>query len=443
MSTLLASLSDVVIDNPIVAKDASLVLRRRRTIAVWAFAAVALLLVSAFVVLENAGSLRWYGTLNPIGDDLLMAITGIALAAVIVLVPAFSSSSIAGEREQGTLPLLLVTGLSPLRIVVGKLVAVLVVAAPFVALALPPLGYAAVLLGVELVDVGLAAAGIVATTVAAASVGVYVSAITTRARAAAPGALLAAAIPGVLCAVPAFVAVVAVNEGDALLRQIAVGGLVMAAAITVTAVYGAWSALAPRVVPRFAHATKLFAALVILLPACAHLLIRTTHDDDIHGGLIVPLVVSLAGAVLAYVSTSACDRRAPSPTLLVPAAVLLALLGVGFAALPAIEPPLFDRPKELWETTIGALHVLAAASLTALAARLRPMPVLAAIVGVGAVFALLFVPVAMHELGLGRSSTRFLNFAMVSDSSFLLSFGFWSCLSVAALVGASVRRRPT
>ena len=246
MSTLLASLYDVVVDNPIVAKDASLVLRRRRTIAVWALAAIAVIVTSVTVAVEKAGSLRWYGTLNPVGDDLMMVVTGIALAAVTLLVPAFASSSIAGEREQGTLPLLLVTGLSPLRIVVGKFLAVLVVVAPFIALAFPPLGYAAVLLGVELIDVVLAAAGIAATAVSAASVGVYVSAITSRARAAAPFALLASAVPGVLCAIPAFVGVFAVNNGDEPLRQVALGGVVMAAAVTVSALYGAWSALSRR-----------------------------------------------------------------------------------------------------------------------------------------------------------------------------------------------------
>ena len=442
MSTLLASLYDVVVDNPIVAKDASLVLRRRRTIAVWALAAIAVIVTSVTVAVEKAGSLRWYGTLNPVGDDLMMVVTGIALAAVTLLVPAFASSSIAGEREQGTLPLLLVTGLSPLRIVVGKFLAVLVVVAPFIALAFPPLGYAAVLLGVELIDVVLAAAGIAATAVSAASVGVYVSAITSRARAAAPFALLASAVPGVLCAIPAFVGVFAVNNGDEPLRQVALGGVVMAAAVTVSALYGAWSALSPRVVPRFVYSTRLFAGLVLLVPACAHLLVRSTVDRDIHVGLLVPLLFCLAATTLVYVSTSASDRRSVAPWVFVPAAVLLGFAGVGVAlsALPPSPEPVFEDLDDLRKVIVGVLQVFAAASLAALTARVCPVPVFAAGAGYCSVMTLMVAPVVLHELGLGRSPLGFLNCDYVDKSNILLSVGFWVCLCVSALVLAGVRR---
>lgn len=441
MSTLLASLYNVVVDNPIVTKDASLVLRRRRTLAVWVLTAIAIAVACVIVVVDNAGSLRWYGTLDPVGDDLLLVITGIALGAVSLLVPALASSSIAGEREHGTLPLLLVTGLSPLHIVVGKLLAVLIIVAPFVALALPPLGYATVLLGVEVVDVVIAGFGIAAATVAAASVGVYVSAITSRARAAAPGALLASVVPGLLCAMPAFAAVVSQNEGREPLRQVAVGGIVMAAAISVAAVYGAWSALAPRVVPRFALSTRLFLGLVFGVAACGHALIASTPLSDLHVSIGIPAVLWFLVVGLVYVSSAACDRRAPAAWLLVPGALLVGVLAAAMT-LSALPPQTrIFKDADMAPALIAFMQVLAGGGLIALAARLRPVPVFAGLAGGGVLFGLMMVPVLLHELGPARP-LRFLNFATANDASLPFGLVFWGLLSVGALVAASVGRRP-
>lgn len=54
---------------------------------------------------------------------LYVLLAGIQMALVVISVPAFAAGSISGERERQTLDLLLVTKLSPLSIVVGKMLA--------------------------------------------------------------------------------------------------------------------------------------------------------------------------------------------------------------------------------------------------------------------------------------------------------------------------------
>ncbi len=443
MSTLLATLRSLVVDNPIVAKDASLVLRRRRTVAIWAVAAVAVAVASAMVVVETTSSLRWYGTFNPAGDDLLLLVCGVTFGMVSILVPALASSSIAGEREQGTLPLLLVTGLSPLQIVVGKLLAVLVIVAPFVALALPPMGFASILLGVSAADIGLAVAGIVATTVAAAAVGVCVSALTTRARAAAPGALLAAGLPAVLCALPSFVAVASLESTNDF-APVGIGALATAAAVTVVAVYLAWSALAPKLAHRFAPSAAIYLGITIVLPLIAHALVRSSATDEVQGAVVVPVLLILVASMHLFASFTASDARAPAPALVVPVAA--ALTGIG-ALLTLSGLPNFDEfasrgmghAEDIEAMVLAGLNVFAAASLAALVARARPNPVLAAVVGAAVVLGILMVPVAFHEVGI--DAFGFLNFAYIRRSNAAAGIGLWSVLSVVALALASVRRR--
>ncbi|WP_317855526.1 ABC transporter permease [Chakrabartyella piscis] len=54
---------------------------------------------------------------------LYVFLASIQMALVVISVPAFAAGSISGEREKQTLDLLLVTKLSPLSIVVGKMLA--------------------------------------------------------------------------------------------------------------------------------------------------------------------------------------------------------------------------------------------------------------------------------------------------------------------------------
>ena len=133
--SLLTQVSGVLTDNPVLEKDASLLLRRKLAAAAWVLVAGALFCVAGLAWLDGSHNddARLYGTLDPSGDSMLLVLTGLLLATVSVTMAALAATTITSERERGTLPLLLVSGLTPGRIVGGKIGALLVSAAPFLA----------------------------------------------------------------------------------------------------------------------------------------------------------------------------------------------------------------------------------------------------------------------------------------------------------------------
>ena len=131
-SSVVRDIVGLVVDNPIIRKDGLLVLRRKKTLLALGVAALGVALASVLIWLDDAAIVQWNRD-YVVGGQLFSAMLGLSGLVAGVLLPAAAASTLAGEREHGTLPLLMVTGLSPARIVVGKIVAMLVLAGPFVA----------------------------------------------------------------------------------------------------------------------------------------------------------------------------------------------------------------------------------------------------------------------------------------------------------------------
>ncbi len=132
--------------NPVIAKELRLRMRGWHT---------ALLLTGYLCVIGGVGYLGYSGIAASSSDVVQVGGTGASLftglaAAVMVsvalVVPGLVAPSVSGERERGTLELLLATPLRPAQIVVGKLVAALALVGLLV-LACAPLFCVAYLLG--------------------------------------------------------------------------------------------------------------------------------------------------------------------------------------------------------------------------------------------------------------------------------------------------------
>jgi Cu-processing system permease protein len=427
----------LLLDNPIISKDANLVLRRPRTWVAWLLTLGAVAAISALVIADHVDSVGTYRPLQPAGGALLAIMSAIALVGASVILPAFASSTIAGEREQGTLPLLMVTGLSPLRIVVGKIAAVLVVAAPFVGIALAAMGFASLLRGLEVVDVALASLGVIATTVCAAAVGVVVSATTTRARVAAPTAVLGGIIPAVLCALPSGVSTVFVLDHQAAVPAYSMAALVAAAIASTACIYGAWSALAPRSAPRFARATQVFMLVVVGAPVAALALSPFLPSRDLIAGMVFPTAIVALIALQVFAAGVARDTRAPSTWIVVLLAWMSTMAGLALLGVSLLRSTDDISNDDFSQCVTASLVSLAAASLAALFAR-RLQPALAAIVGAVVVIAVLVVQVVVRE-GLGLHALDGLHFAYSSTATVVGGALVWGAVAALALAGARKR----
>ena len=442
MTALLTTFSSLLFDNPIIEKDALIVLRRPRTVVLWVLALLVVAVGVAAVVFEGSHRLDSWGTLSPVGGHLLAITSGLTLLAVTVLVPAFASSTIAGEREHGTLPLLLVSGLSPLQIVIGKLAATLLVAAPFVALCLPVFGVSALVRGVDVGEIVLAAAGIFATTVAAAAVGVAVSSHLKRASVAAPAALVFAGIPGLLCAAPTFGSIISVTTYEGSLHAVAGAALVAAAAITLVSVYVAWSALAPRLAPRFERATQLYMTVTLGLAAIIVPLSGVAGDNpDQQPAVLVATGILLAFVFHFYIVAVACDLRAPAAWRVMPKA-LLVLGAAGVCLLVRFFFALGDDSvgtNERRILVVLVLQVVATSSIGAVLARLRPQLPLAAVGSGLLMVGFLIASGILIETFSLKDALGTLNFSFTSRSNIVPAVALWSGVSVVSL--ALSRRR--
>lgn len=104
----------------------------------------------------------------------------IQFAMILLITPAMTAGSIAGERERQTLDMLLVTNTGSLRIVAGKLLESLGYVALLLVAALPTMCLTLITGGVTLADVLTGALFLLVTAFAALSVGVFASAVFRR-----------------------------------------------------------------------------------------------------------------------------------------------------------------------------------------------------------------------------------------------------------------------
>lgn len=119
-----------------------------------------------------------------IGKDLFEWTLFGMVGLVLFLVPAFTSSSIAGERTRQTLIPVQMTTLSPLAIVLGKSLAAIAFTVLLVFVAAPILAVAFLIGGVGLVDIFKGVGMIVLTAVMLGTVGIMFSALFQKVQAA-------------------------------------------------------------------------------------------------------------------------------------------------------------------------------------------------------------------------------------------------------------------
>ena len=93
-----------------------------------------LLSLEAFLVLMP--KLAGIATAPGVGDLIALPLLRAIASLLLLIVPLLGMRTIAGERQSGTLPLLLASGVSDARIVVGKLLALLALFAVLIGLAL-------------------------------------------------------------------------------------------------------------------------------------------------------------------------------------------------------------------------------------------------------------------------------------------------------------------
>lgn len=123
-------------------------------------------------------------------------------AMILLITPAMTAGSIAGERERQTLDMLLVTNTGSLRIVAGKLLESLGYVALLLVAALPTMCLTLITGGVTLADVLTGALFLLVTAFAALSVGVFASAVFRRTVTATVMAYLLVFLIGVVTLLP-------------------------------------------------------------------------------------------------------------------------------------------------------------------------------------------------------------------------------------------------
>lgn len=117
---------------------------------------------------------------STIGKTLFLGVGFVALVQVLIIVPAQSAGSLAGEKERETYDLLLTTRLPAWKIVMGKLAAALAYALLLVVAVVPLMALAFFFGGVTPGELGIALTGLLATAVLYGSMGIFWSAVAQR-----------------------------------------------------------------------------------------------------------------------------------------------------------------------------------------------------------------------------------------------------------------------
>ncbi len=441
----LSMMATLIVDNPVLIKDASLLLRRRLVAAIWLLVGCGLLLLMGGTYLASApDNLRLWGTLHVPGGEMLTVLTGVLLAAVTFLLPALASTSLTSERESGTLPLLIASGLSPERLVVGKVAGIFTAAAPFFALTLPLFALCSVVLGVDIGDVALAGVGVVVHALTLCCVGVWASAVCDRTRSAALVAVMAALVPSALGAVPVFVSVVSVADDQQRIVVVGVVGLIIELVIGAAAVVGAWSVLAPQRAARAQPGRWLLVATLLGVPVVAAALLLCSGNDNLDVAVGVTLQVSALVVGVVALAPVITGRRlnTPTPARTALLAVIVGAVGLGLSSLGWPERMLESIPVG----DVAAFFSVFAAvgGVAAFTGRWLKTPAVAFFLTAGVFIALFAVPAIIDEFVAGDPPLAFLNLAYVVDHANqppVPTLLFYGALALVTLLCARGARR--
>lgn len=109
-----------------------------------------LLLMAAVLLLTYSSMDNGFADRSDVGVTLFSMALGLSLAELVFIAPVLSASSLGSERDRQTIDLLLITPISSIRIVLGKLVAPLIFLFMLALATLPMLGLGYMIGGLEL-----------------------------------------------------------------------------------------------------------------------------------------------------------------------------------------------------------------------------------------------------------------------------------------------------
>ncbi len=168
--------------NPVLLREARVRMRGWRTPAL---IMLYVTLLSLFILVPLYITLRFEGgAFSPsLGGALYNSLAYAQLALLIFTAPGLTAGTIAGERERQTLDLLLITRMSPLQVVVGKLGAALGFTVLLMIASLPVYGVLFLLGGVAIERLLYTAIVYIVTVLLLGSIGLYFSAVFKRTQA--------------------------------------------------------------------------------------------------------------------------------------------------------------------------------------------------------------------------------------------------------------------
>ena len=301
----MSTLTRLIRDNPVFTRELSAAVRQRGFIV----AVAVILLVAAgagWLSFEDAygpGRLSRWGGGDAMGRVMIATLLSILVIAHALAVPFMTVPAIVSEREGRTLDVLLLTGQSPRAIVLGKMLSVLCLVGIGTAALLPALGFPALFGDVGVLELLGFGALLVVHAVTLSAVGIAASAQASTVKQA-NGLLFLLLLAGVWVPLsgPLFASTIAywVDRGvDSLLLVFLVGGLVLAAAVTLRAVAIAERALLPRQShPRFGLVVSTGLAVLGLPVVVAGATLVASPKE---GALLPALLAFVVGAVVCLV----------------------------------------------------------------------------------------------------------------------------------------------
>ena len=230
-----------------------------------------------------------------------------------MIIPAMAATTLASERERGTLPLLLVMALSPSRIAFGKIFGVFLATLPFVLLTLPIFFSFYAFSMVPFLYSILGFSGALVFAFSLTSCGVWASAVNARSRSASLVALLVSALPGLTGAACVFFGLFEHIDEDTNVRVgLALFGIGFMALVAVAACAGTWAALTPRSANR-GRVTRLGPILLAALGPMGLLAWWIDGRRDAASIAAFVSVVASVAALCVWIPGGSVDRSAPSP----------------------------------------------------------------------------------------------------------------------------------
>ncbi|MCA9036330.1 MAG: ABC transporter permease [Planctomycetaceae bacterium] len=138
-----------ILELPLLKRELIEAANRKRTYVLRSAMAAILLVVFLLLFFDLRSYRNAYRMLGT-GGEIAMVLVATNLFAIYILLPVMTCGAISGEREKQTLSLLLITRLSPARLVAEKLLSALLPLAQFMLITLPILGVAYLLGGITL-----------------------------------------------------------------------------------------------------------------------------------------------------------------------------------------------------------------------------------------------------------------------------------------------------